>query len=78
MGRDFPYALVVKRKTNTDGAWPIRRYPQIRIQRIDEQRGALVGYVFRKQFDRPLICAQPQRAIQRVIGILLESVGDND
>ncbi len=48
MGRDFPYALVVKRKTNTDGAWPIRRYPQIRIQRIDEQLGALVGDIFRE------------------------------
>ncbi len=48
MGRDFPYALVVKRKANTNGAWPIRRYPQIRIQRIYEQLGALVGDVFRK------------------------------
>ena len=48
MGRDFRYALVVKRKANTDGAWPIRRYPQIGIQRIYEQLGALVGDVLRK------------------------------
>ncbi len=48
MGRDFLDALVVKGKANTNGAWPIRRYPQIRIQRIYEHLGALVGNVFRK------------------------------
>ncbi len=48
MGRDFLDALVVKRKANTNGAWPIRRYPQIRIQPIYEQLGALVGDVLRK------------------------------
>jgi hypothetical protein len=48
MGRDFRYPLVVKGKANTNGAWSIRRYPQIGIQRIYEQLGALVGYVFRE------------------------------
>jgi len=48
MGRDFLDALVVKGKANANGAWPIRRYPQIRIQRIYEHLGALVGNVFRK------------------------------
>jgi hypothetical protein len=48
MIRDYIYDLEVIRKTNANGTWPIRRYPQIRIQRIDEQLGALVGDVFRK------------------------------